>query len=341
MSRSLKVLVLLDGANAPPRGYDFAEELTRPDWQCEAQVIAGLKALGHDVRLLMASDDIKPLVAELSEDRPDVAFNLLEEFQRNPALVPNVVCLLEMMGIPYTGSNPLALRLCKDKALTKIVLTQCGVPNPPFQIFEPGKVIKRQEWLELPVVVKPTLEDASYGIARSSVAGTEEAFLERVRFLHEKTEQSVIAERYIEGRELYGSLLGNQRLRFFPIREVNFGTLGSSGPAIATFHVKWSEEYRSKWGIEYGFAENIPDSVARRVEEVCKAANRALHITGYSRIDLRLDIEGEPTVLEVNPNPNLAMDEDFAQAALKAGVSWEKLLQSILDLALRAEADAA
>lgn len=341
MSRSLKVLVLFDGANAPPRGHQFVEELARPDWACEDHVVKGLRALGHEVRMLMVADDIRPLVEEITENRPDVAFNLLEQFNSNPSLVPNVVCLLEMMGVPYTGSNPLALRLCKDKALTKIVLTQCGVPNPPFQIFDPGKAIKRQEWLELPVVVKPTLEDASYGIARASVAATDEAFVERVKYLHEKTGQTVIAERYIEGRELYGSLLGNSRVRFFPLREVKFGTLGDKGPAIATFHVKWSEEYRKKWGIEYGFAEGVSDALTRRIEEMCKAALRALHITGYTRIDLRLDIEGEPTILEVNPNPNLAMDEDFAQSALKAGVSWEKLLQSILDLALRADADAA
>ena len=339
MARTLKVLALFDGDDSRPRGHDFAPEFALPAWQCEAQVVAGLRALGHEVRMLVLTDDIAPLAEELDEDRPDVVFNLLEEFHKNPALVPNVVCLLELKGIPYTGSNPLALRLCKDKAMTKIVLTQAGVPNPPFQIFEPGKAVKRQEWLELPVVVKPTLEDASYGIARASVAASDEAFLERVRFLHEKTGQDVIAERYIMGRELYGSLLGNKRLRFFALREVNFGTLGTSGPAIATFHVKWSEEYRRKWGIEYGFAEGLPESVTRRIEEVCKSAHRALHITGYSRIDLRLDPEGEPMILEVNPNPNLAMDEDFAQAALKTGVSWEKLLQSILDRALRAEAD--
>lgn len=339
MSRSLKVLILFDGPVAPPRGHDYAEELKRPDWACEAQIVDALRALGHQIRMITVADDVVPLIDEIRENRPDVAFNLLEEFKGNPALVPNVVCLLEMMGVPYTGSGPLALRLCKDKALTKIVLTQCGVPNPAFQIFEPGKAIKRQEWLELPVVVKPTLEDASYGIAKASVATTDEAFVERVRFLHEKTGQSVIAERYVDGREIYGSILGNQRLRFLPLREVSFGQLAEAGPAIATFHVKWSEEYRRKWGIEYGFAENVPDALARRIEEVCKSANRALRITGYSRIDLRLDVEGEPTILEVNPNPNLAADEDFAQAALKAGISWEKLVQSILDLAMRAEID--
>lgn len=341
MAKPLKVLALFDGDDARPRGHDFAEEFQLPVWEVESQVVAGLRALGHQVRMLVITDDVAPLWEELNEERPDVVFNLLEEFQKNPALVPNVVCLLEMMGIPYTGSNPLALRLCKDKALTKTVLTQAGVLNPPFQIFEPGKVVKRQDWLELPVVVKPTLEDASYGIARASVAATDEAFQERVRYLHEKTGQSVIAERYIEGREIYGSILGNHRLRFLPLREVDFGSLGDSGPAIATFHVKWSAEYRKKYGIVYGFAEGVPDAVARRIEEQCKAAHRALRITGYSRIDLRLTESGEPMILEVNPNPNLAIDEDFAHAALRAGLSWEKLVQTILDLALRAEADAA
>lgn len=348
MKNPLKVLCIFDGDDPRPRGYDFAEEFSSEIWQSESEIVAGLRELGHEVRMLVLVHDIEILVEEIRENRPDVVFNLLEEFQRDAAKVPHVVCVLELMGIPYTGSTPMALRLCKDKALAKTVLAQAGVSTPAFQVVEYGKPPQRAQGLGFPIIIKPAIEDASYGISEASVVSTDKAFVKRARFLLDKTRQDVIAERYIEGRELYASLIGVEKIKVFPLRGVRFnkrekalnsgrsGKLKNPGPAIASYRVKWDTDYRWKWDVEYNFAENLEESVLRGVEETCKAAYRALGITGYSRIDLRLDKDNTPMILEVNPNPNLSTTEDFAHSAKKAGIGWENVLQMILDQAFLA-----
>lgn len=333
--RKLKVLALFDSSVPLPRGHDFQEEFAREDWKSEAHVVEALRALGHETRMLALFDDVRPLLQELEEFKPDVVFNLMEEFARDASRVPNVVSMLGLLGVPCTGAGPLSLRICKDKALTKSILGFHEVPTPAFQVFEQGKAVRRSAQLEYPLVIKPRVDDSSYGISQASVVSSDEALEERVRFVHEKSGQDALAERYIQGRELYASVLGNHRVRVFPLREVVFGSLAETGEPIATYKVKWSAAYRKKHGIAFMDAEGLGEPVLRRIEEACRDAYRALQLDGYVRMDLRLTPEGEPYLLEVNPNPFIAKDEEFALSAARAGYPWEKLIGAILQGALK------
>ena len=178
--------------------------------------------------------------------------------------------------------------------------------------------------------MKPVKEEASYGISQASFVETDEQFRERVTFIHEKHNSDAIAEEYIEGRELYVSLMGNLRLTVFPIREMVFREVPPDEPKIATYRAKWDEEYRKRWGLQNQFAEELdPALVATDSREPVKSIYRLLTIDGYARIDLRLTPDNKLYFIEANPNPILADDEDFALSAGKAGLPYPHLIDRI------------
>jgi D-alanine-D-alanine ligase len=259
---------------------------------------------------------------------------LTEHFNAVSAYDRNVAGLLEMMGVPYTGSSPTGLTLCKNKGMAKELLAYHKIRVPNFAIFSPGATIKRPSRLRFPLFIKPAEEEASYGISLDSFVENDEAFEERVRFIHERMNQAALAEEYIVGREIYVSLLGNDRLRVFPFREVIFTEVPEGQPRFSTFKAKWDDAYRKRWGIQNVFAEPFPNGAEQRIVKICKAVYRALRIHGYGRIDLRVTPEGEIVILEANPNPNLDRDDEFAQSAAKAGLTYPRLVQRILKLAL-------
>ena len=158
---------------------------------------------------------------------------------------------------------------------------------------------------------------------------------ERVAFVHESVGTSAIVERYIEGRELYVSVVGNRRLHVFPIWELRMDGLPDEAHPIATQRLKWSRPYQKKYGIDSGPARDLPDAECEKIQHTCKRAFRALELSGYARIDLRLDEAGNAWVLEANPNPQIAKGEDFADSAEKSGIGYEALLQRIINLGLR------
>jgi len=169
-----------------------------------------------------------------------------------------------------------------------------------------------------------------------SFIDSDAAFEERIRFIHERLNQEALAEEYIEGRELYVSILGNDRLRVFPYREVIFAEVPEGQPKFSTFKAKWDDAYRKRWGIQNVFAEPFSNGTGQRIAKICRAVYRALRIRGYGRIDLRVTPEGEIVILEANPNPNLERKDEFAQSAMKVGLSYPRMIQRILTLALTA-----
>jgi D-alanine-D-alanine ligase len=329
-----KVLVLFDTAGTPPANQDFTKELKTDDWAAEAHVIGALKKLGHEVRTIGVWEEPGMIIDEIKANQPDVVFNLTEHFNAVSAYDRNVAGLLEMLGVPYTGSSPTGLTLCKNKGMAKELLAYHKIRVPNFAIFSPGATIKRPSRLEFPLFIKPAEEEASYGISLDSFVENDEAFEERVRFIHERMNQAALAEEYINGREIYVSLLGNDRLRVFPFREVIFTEVPEGQPRFSTFKAKWDDAYRKRWGIQNVFAEPFPNGTDQRMVKICKAVYRALRIHGYGRIDLRVTPEGEIVILEANPNPNLDRDDEFAQSAAKAGLTYPRLVQRILKLAL-------
>ncbi|MEX0804664.1 MAG: hypothetical protein WD688_15315 [Candidatus Binatia bacterium] len=335
--RKHKVLVLFDTAGTPPPNQDFTEELKTDDWAAEAHIIGALTQLGHDVRTIGVFDEPGMIIDEIKTHPPDVVFNLTEHFNAVSEHDRNVASLLEMMDVPYTGSSPTGLTLCKNKGMSKEILSYHGIRVPNFAIFTPGATIRRPKRLNFPLFIKPLKEEASYGISQDSFVEDDTAFEERVRFIHERMNQEALAEEYIEGRELYASILGTDRLQVFPLREVVFSEVPDGQPRFSTFKAKWDKGYRKRWGIENIFANPLPNGTEQRIARISKAVYRALRIRGYGRIDLRLTPENDVVVLEANPNPNLDRTDEFAQSAIKAGLSYETLTQRILNLALKSQ----
>jgi D-alanine-D-alanine ligase len=331
-----KVLVLFGSAGTPPANQDFTKELATEDFAAEAHVIDALKTVGHEVRTLGIWDEASLIVDEIKANVPDVVFNLTEHFNEISAYDRNVAGLLEMMAVPYTGSSPTGLTLCKNKGMAKELLAYHKIRVPNFAIYSPGATIKRPSRLKFPLFIKPAEDEASYGISQDSFVEDDASFEERIRFIHERMNQPALAEEFIEGREIYVSLLGNQKLRVFPFREVIFSEIPEGQPRFSTFKAKWDDAYRKRWGIQNVFAEPFPNGTDQRIGNICKAVYRALRIRGYGRIDLRVTPAGEIVVLEANPNPNLDRDDEFAQSAMKAGISFPHVVQRILKLALTA-----
>jgi D-alanine-D-alanine ligase len=183
--------------------------------------------------------------------------------------------------------------------------------------------------------VKSLTQEASIGISQASVVDSDEKLRERVTFIHESIGTAAIAERYVEGRELYVGILGNQALQSLPVWELFFTNMPPEARRIATDRVKWSVKYQRKYGIESGPAKDLSDEACSAIHHICKRTYRALELSGYARIDLRMDDAGAVWVLEANPNPQIARGEDFAASAERVSIGYDALLQRILNLGLR------
>ena len=331
----MKILVLFDVArHRDPEETFSAESLKQEDKPVEADVLDCLHRLGHSVEALAVFDNVTDIVEKLKACSPDIVFNLSESFHHDRAHEPNIPALLELMKVPYTGSGPEALLLCKDKALAKKVLAYHHVRLPHFVVSHRVCPLRRLRRFSYPALVKPKSEDSSDGISRASFVRDENEAIERARFIHQKFNCDALIEEYIEGRELYVSVLGNRRLTVFPPREIFFERVPEDVPKFATFHAKWDEAYRKKWGITNGAAKELPEDIHKQLRKLARNVYRWLKIRGCGRLDVRLTPHGELFVIEVNPNPSLAKDEDFAQSAEDAGMHYEMLVQAILNAAL-------
>jgi len=185
------------------------------------------------------------------------------------------------------------------------------------------------------LIVKSTTEHGSAGIAQASYVTNDEKLAERIEFIHTQIGTDAVAEEYIEGRELYVGVIGNDRLQTYPVWEMRFEKLPDNAPRIATERVKWDLEYQKKRGIKTGAAKDLPEGVADRITKLAKRVYRILGMNGYARMDFRLTADGRVFLLEANPNPDLARDEDFAESAKTVGVGYDKLIGKILRLALQ------
>jgi D-alanine-D-alanine ligase len=322
--------VLFDASGPTTIDQDFSEEMKTEYWKTEANVMTALGTLRHTAEHLAIFDDLDLLRQKLENFAPDVLFNLVDEFKKNRGFDQNIASLFEMQGIPFTGCGATGLTLCKHKGISKKILSYHHIHVPNFVVIPRGQRIGRSKQLKFPILVKPVKEEASYGISQASFVETDEQFRERVAFIHEKHDSDVIAEEYIEGRELYVSLMGNVRLSVFPIRELVFREVPPNEPKIATYKAKWDEEYRKRWGLQNQFPEDLDPACVTEIEETCKRIYRLLTIDGYARIDLRLTADNKLYFIEANPNPILAEDEDFALSAGKAGLAYPQLIDRII-----------
>lgn len=332
--KRLRVLVLMHPDLVPPdslKGYSEQEIYV---WKTEYDVVTTLRAAGHEVRPLGVQYELKPLRDAVEEWKPDVVFNLLEEFHGETAYDQNVASFLELLRVPYTGCNPRGMMLARGKDLPKKLLAYHRIPTPTFAVFRKGRTVKRAARLKLPLIVKSLSEDASIGIAQASVVDSDEKLAERVAFIHERIGTHAIAEQYIEGRELYVGVIGNHRLRVLPIWELAFANLARGQRPIATESAKHNTDYQERRQILHGPAEDLAPELRALINRTAKRICRTLDLDGYVRIDFRLSSDGVPYFLEANPNPEIAEREEFAQSAKHDGLAYINLLHRIISLAI-------
>jgi D-alanine-D-alanine ligase len=335
--KKLDVTVLMDAACIPEGDTGFTSD-THAD-TTEYHVVTALRELNHGVEVLGVSDKVEPLVRHLTEHRPDIVFNLTEQFRDDRRMDRNIVGLLELMAIPYTGTGSLGLMICRNKGLCKQLLHARRVRVPGFVVVPKGKRIRVPRTIKWPLVCKPNMEDGSDGISNASLVKNEDELHERARLVHERFNQAAIAEQYVEGRELYVGVLGNKRLKVLPPREIYLPPADQGGPVLATARVKFDEEYQKKWNITFGISQ-LDDETLENVVRTCKRAYRVLQIQDYGRMDLRITPEKHVVVLEANPNPDIAFGEEVAESAARIGIPYNALIEGILRSALRRYRDA-
>jgi D-alanine-D-alanine ligase len=332
--KRLRILVLMHEDLVPPDPLN-GQKSESAEWKTEYDVVSTLRKLGHDVKPLGVKSDLGVIRAAVEEWQPQIAFNLLEEFDGVAVYDQNVVSYLELLRVPYTGCNPRGLMLARDKVLSKKLFSFHRIPFPEFMVVTQGRTVRRPSRLPFPLIVKSATEEASLGISQASIVQDDDKLKERVSFIHSSVGTGALIERYIEGREFYVGLMGNGHLHAFPVWELIMDKLPEDARRIATERVKWSRKYQDKYGIRSGEAKNLPEGKAEEIQHLAKRVYRALGLSGYARIDLRMDSEGNVYVLEANPNPQIAHDEDFADSAERAGYSYKDLLQELLAIGLR------
>lgn len=337
--RKLRVLALMHDYMVPPEdvsGFDLAAV----EWKTEYDVLETLKDdLQHDVLVLPVKDELGGIRQAVTDFQPHIAFNLLEAFHEIGTFDQNLVAYLELIKLSYTGCNPRGMLLARDKALSKQLLHYHRIPVPDFMVVRVGRRATLPRRMHFPVIVKSLTQEASIGISQASVVEDEAKLRERVQFIHESIGTDAIVEQFIDGRELYCGIVGNDRLLTFPVWELLFTRMGERTHRIATEKVKWSPSYQKKVGITTDQAKNLPEGAAERIQHLARRVYRVLHLSGYARIDIRMDEQGRVYVLEANPNPQLAYGEDFAESAERAGIMYPQLIQRILMTGLRWKAD--
>jgi D-alanine-D-alanine ligase len=328
-----------DGWEHPDHERQMATEVAawkHDEPEMEYQIADALRVRGHEVMLVGVRNDLQYLVQCLNEIRPDLVFNAVEAFHGNAGLEYMVPGILEAEGWRYTGSPPLALLVSRNKAMSKKVLAYHGIRVPGFVTYRPGEAIAPAAEVGFPLIVKPLQSDASAGIAQASVVQDQASLADRVTMIHERFEQPAIAEEFIDGRELYVSLIGNgDDLDLLPITEMIFDKRRTRPEErIATQSAKWDEDYRARKGIRNVFARPLARAARERIAAICRTAFRALWLRDYARLDVRLAPDGEVWFLEANANPFISYGHDMANAAQKAGMDYYGFIQRLVDEAV-------
>ena len=270
--KRLRTLVVVHSSLVPPETLEGYSDREIAEWRTEYDVIASLRKAGHTVQALGVLDSLTELRASLLEWKPDVVFNLLEEFYGLSDFDSHVVSYLELLKLPYTGCNPRGLVLARSKAITKKIATYHRVRVPAFFVVPRGRKTRRPGSLRFPLFVKSASEESSLGISQASLVDGDERLAERVRFVHESIQTDALVEEYIGGRELYVAAIGNERVRTLPVWELDFGKLPETAEPIATERVKHSLEYQKKHEIDAHRAVDLDPVVARSLDRTTRRA---------------------------------------------------------------------
>ncbi len=297
------------------------------------EVYQALKQLGYRPVYQVLEGDTASLL-KLARTPASMVFNLTESFAGDDRKDVNIAAYLELLDKTYTGSDASALHLGQDKATAKKILRYHGIPTPEFTVLDPGPFRWRaRPELEFPLIVKPRFEDGSIGIDARSVVDDARALRRRVEHLHRRFGSDALVERYVEGREVYVSIVGNDRPEPLPVVEVDLSAIPDGIPRIVGTEIKWWKEteiYRQTPAV---FPRGLSRSLTRKLQKTALAAYRALGLRDYGRVDMRLAPDGSVFVLEVNPNPWLGSESECVMAWEKTGRSYREFIGRIAELA--------
>ena len=297
------------------------------------QVASALRKRGHRVSTLAICNDLGKLVNSLRRRKPDLIFNLMEMFGEDLTADVAVAGVLELLRIPYTGSGPGELYIAQDKVLGKNLLAFEGIQFPRFAVFSPSGSLETGGNLRMPLFVKPARMDASIGIGTKSLVNDTTSLMRRVVSIHDELGDSALAEEYIEGREFYVGVLGNDDPIALPPVELDFSAMPEGMLHVADQAAKFDEESQAYKGTRAVMAD-VPDELRARLQKVATDAYRALRVRDYGRVDLRYSETGEIYVLEVNAGCYLEQSSEMAMAAEAAGIDYPTLLERIAELAV-------
>jgi len=329
-----RVLLMVHETLVPPNETSELSESEIDKFRTEYNALSALRSLGHDVRVIGIGDRLTDLRTSIRDFEPHIVFNLLDEFSGIESYDYYVVAYLELKRQRYTGCNPRGMMISRDKVLAKQVLASHRIATPRFRVFPFGRRFREPKRLRFPLFVKSATEDASLGISQASLVEDIQSLRDRVEFIHEHVQSDALVEEYIDGRELYIGVLGNSRLTTFPIWEMDFGTLSSIQARIATRAVKWDSKYQDRHSISTHAAKGLTDEQQTGLARLAKRIFRALHMSGYARMDLRMRDDGKIFLLEANANPDLTTGEDFAESAGATGVNYQALIKRIVSIGL-------
>jgi D-alanine-D-alanine ligase len=295
------------------------------------EIFEALGKLGHEPFYQVLDGAEKTLVS-LARLDADLVFNLTESYAGDDTMDMNIAAYLELLDCRYTGAGPHALYLAQDKALAKKIFAFHGIKTPYFATSYRGKLDHSHD-ISFPLIVKPTSEDGSIGIDTGSVVGSIKELMERIHYIQQEFDSPALIEEYIEGREIYAAIIGNENPEVLPMVELDLSKLPKGTPKIAGKEVKWDKETEAYKVTKSAPAEDLEESTIKRLSETALSVYQALKLRDYGRVDMRLTKKGEVFVIEANPNPWLASTAEFVMAAKKAGRSYTDLIREIVDLA--------
>lgn len=344
MSGKLKVTVLYDlweeqpaevqEEIPPPRKRKGQPKRQRkPPKHDREEIFEALTKLGHEPSYHVLDGRTQSLFA-LARCNADLIFNLTESYAGDDTKEMHVTAFLDLLNIPYTGAGPHAHILAQDKSIAKKMFAFYGIQSPYFATAYRGAIDHAHD-IAFPLIVKPTSEDGSIGIDAAAVVNSVKELMERIAYIQTQFDSPALIEEYIEGREIYASILGgSESARVLPLVELDLSRLPKGVPRIASQDVKFEKDTEAYKLTKSAIAEDLDDDIVARLNEVALKAYRAVQLRDYGRIDMRMSSKGEIYVIEANPNPWLSSGQEFAMAARKSGLSYTQMIGDIVDSAM-------
>ena len=315
------------------RGKKPRKKKAKKEMEDREEIFGALQKLGHDP-FYQVLDGRPQTLGALAKCDADLFFNLTESYAGDDTMDTNIAGYLDLIGKPYTGAGPQGLYLAQDKSLAKKIFAFHGIRTPYFATSYRG-VLDHSQDISFPLIVKPSSEDGSIGIDSGSVVDSVKDLMERIHYIHEEFDCPALIEEYIEGREIYAAIIGNDNAEVLPLVELDLSKLPKGTPRIAGKDVKWEKETEAYKVTKSAVAEDLDEETAKVLADTALSAYRALKLRDYGRIDMRLSKKkDEVYVIEANPNPWLYSGAEFSMAAKKAGRNYTALIGEIVDLAL-------